>query len=103
MTTRYALLIALAALAASPVAAQETASPVNRFRMGPMGAGTYNIHRGDFTTYDGVVECATFDNTNSIGWLAGYTLHVPLSGPFALSPRMHYWKGDGTFTTPNPF
>jgi outer membrane protein OmpA-like peptidoglycan-associated protein len=107
MKTRYAVhaaLILAAASVAAPLAAQprETISPVERFRMGPMAAGTYNIHRGDFTTYDGVLECATFENTASPGWLAGYLLHVPLSGDFALSPRLHYWKADGAFTTPNP-
>lgn len=126
MMKRYAFQVALTLAAAilaplaSPVAAQVPAtptpptppsslttpaapSPVERFRMGPMAAGSYNIHRGDFTTYDGVLECATFENAESLGWLAGYLVHVPLSARFALSPRLHYWKADGTFEAPNPY
>jgi outer membrane protein OmpA-like peptidoglycan-associated protein len=103
MIKRYALTLAALGALVSPAIAQEPESPVGRFRMGPMAAGSYNIHRGDFTTYDGVLECATFENTESVGWLAGYLFHVPLPGPFALAPRLHYWKGDGTFTAPNRF
>jgi outer membrane protein OmpA-like peptidoglycan-associated protein len=104
MNRRYALATLILSCAAQAALAQQPAagSPIDRLRMGPMAAGAYDIHRGDFTTYDGILECATFDDAASPGWLAGYLVHVPLAGPFALSSRLQYWKADGTFTTPNP-
>lgn len=71
-------------------------------RMGVAGWGTMNLHRGDFTSYDGILECGTFEDAETISWMAGYLFEFPLSESFAISPRLHYWKADGDFTAPNP-
>ncbi len=70
-------------------------------RVGLGAWGTMNLHRGDFTSYDGVLECGTFDEATTLGWSVGYLFEFPLSSVFSLSPRIHYWKADGDFTTPN--
>lgn len=70
--------------------------------IGLIGWGTMNLHRGDFTSYDGILECGTFDEARTIGWGAGYLAEFPLGRSFSLSPRFYYWQGDGDFTTPNP-
>lgn len=77
-------------------------SPVQRFQVGVIGAGTLNMHTGDFTTYDGILECGTFDKATTPGWQAGNIVDVPLSPLIALSGRIFYYKANGEFTTPNP-
>ncbi|MBC8144780.1 MAG: OmpA family protein [bacterium] len=104
MRTRYAIAaLALCACGASSAFAQDADVPtIERMRMGPMVAGTYNMHDGAFNTYDGILECAVFDKANSLQWLAGYLFDIPLSSSVGLSPRLYYWKANGEFVTPNP-
>ena len=81
------------------VSGEQESLPV---RVGLGFGGTMNLHRGDFTSYDGILECGTFDEATTIGWNAGYLFEFPLSASFAITPRLYYWKPDGDFTTPNP-
>lgn len=71
-------------------------------RVGLGAWGAMNLHQGDFTSYDGVLECGTFDEATTLGWSVGYLVEFPLSERLAINPRLRYWKGDGDFTTPNP-
>lgn len=100
---RRVTIVLLALLSTLSTSAQEQ-RPDERERAVRVGLGawgTMNLHRGDFTSYDGVLECGTFDETTTLGWSVGYLFEFPLSSAFSLSPRIHYWKADGDFTTPN--
>src|SRR4051812_22379801 len=59
---------------------------------GAFGAGSYNMHAGDFQTFDGVQECGQFDNAKTMGWLAGNVLDYVISDPFSLSGRAYYYR-----------
>jgi outer membrane protein OmpA-like peptidoglycan-associated protein len=69
---------------------------------GAWGAGTVNIHRGDFTTYDGLLACGEFTNTTGFGWMAGYTMAVPVTEVWRAEARLAYYKADGTFSALDP-
>jgi outer membrane protein OmpA-like peptidoglycan-associated protein len=98
---KYVLSGAILSVAPLLLRAQEE-SPVQRFQVGVIGAGTLNMHQGDFTTYDGILECGTFDKATTPGWQAGNIVDIPLSPLTAISARIFYYKADGEFTTPNP-
>lgn len=87
-----------------PMVAQEDGSPDpgRPITIGVAAWGTMNLHTGDFTTYDGILECGTFDDAQTPGWGLGYTMDLPFSNVLSLSARLYYWKGDGEFITPNP-
>jgi outer membrane protein OmpA-like peptidoglycan-associated protein len=69
---------------------------------GAFGAGTMNIHRGLFSTYDGILECGTFEDTETLGWQAGNVLDIPLAASLGLSTRLYYHRANGDFNVPNP-
>ena len=46
--------------------------------------GTMNLHQGDFTSYDGILECGTFDEATTIGLSVGYLFEFPLSSSFSI-------------------
>ena len=100
--TLFLLLLLVSTVA--PALAQDEATPSEdgSVALGLIGWGTMNLHRGDFTSYDGILECGTFDEAQTVGWGAGYLVDLPFSQTLALSGRLYYWKGDGNFTTPNP-
>lgn len=100
----YALAVAAALVGmATPMQLGAQTTPHNeRLQVGFIGAGTLNMHKGNFTTYDGILECGTFDEATTVGWQAGNILDVPLSPMVALSARLYYHKANGDFTTPNP-
>lgn len=102
---KYHLAIALLAVAPAAFAQQKPEEPsrTERLQAGATLAGTMNIHTGAFSSYDGVLECGTFEDSQTLGWQAGYSMLVPFSQSFALAPRLYYWKGDGDFTAPNPY
>lgn len=106
MNMRY--LFPLLLIAASTIGfaqAPETPEPgdaLPSISVGAIGWGTMNIHRGDFSTYDGILECGTFDDAQTLGWGLGYVVDLPFTSRFSLSGRVYYWKGDGDFVTPNP-
>ncbi|MEO5928393.1 MAG: OmpA family protein [Candidatus Kapaibacterium sp.] len=96
--------ITLALLLAPALAvAQPSVGTTPGIRSGIIGAGTLNIHHGEFGSYDGILECGVFDRATTVGWLAGYMLDIPFTGSLGLSARLSYWKADGDFTSPNPF
>ncbi|HYF03760.1 MAG TPA: OmpA family protein [Patescibacteria group bacterium] len=91
---------ALFALLADSATAQE-ASPKRSLMLGAFGAGAYNLHSGDFTTYDGVLPCGTFENAQTLGWMAGNILDVPFTDAWGISARLYYHKANGDFSTPS--
>ena len=103
----HSLSILAACTATLPLVAQETQEsggnepPSARVMFGAFGAGTMNIHRGLFSTYDGILECGTFEDTETIGWQAGNVLDIPLAASFGLSTRLYYHKANGDFNVPN--
>lgn len=78
------------------------AQPRRAVTAGAWMAGTLNVHRGDFTTYDGLLACGEFTNTTGIGWMAGYTMAIPLADAWSAEARLAYYKADGTFTALDP-
>lgn len=103
MKYRFAFLLLL--LVSASAVAQDDATPADateHVRAGVIGAGTLNRHKGEFTSYDGLLECAVFNDASTLGWQAGYIIDFPLSSAFGLSGRLYYWKADGDFTSPNP-
>jgi hypothetical protein len=104
----HSLSILAACTASLPLFAQETQEsmggepPSARVMFGAFGAGTMNIHRGLFNTYDGILECGTFEDTETLGWQAGNVLDLPLAASFGLSTRLYYHKANGDFNAPNP-
>jgi len=77
-------------------------STLEAWRFGISGSAALNMHTGPLTTYDGLQECGTFTETNTLGWTAGNMFWYRLSPNFALSARLQYWKADGDFTAANP-
>jgi len=89
-------LLVLLAFVAIPCSAQ-----LSHWQFGIFGAGALNMHHGSITTTDGLVECGTFQDANSLGWMAGNVVQANISGPWGASARLFYHKADGTFTAPN--
>lgn len=97
------LLTGLAVLACTGTLAAQDGSEAGRpVSVGLVGWGTMNIHRGDFSSYDGVLECGTFADAETLGWAGGYLVDIPLFSTLDFSGRLYYWNGDGTFTADNP-
>ena len=71
-------------------------------RVGVTGAATLNMHQGTLTTQDGLVECGTFEDATTLGFMLGNSVWVPLDESFSLLGKLQYWKADGEFTAPNP-
>lgn len=70
-------------------------------RLGITGSAALNMHAGELTTADGLLECGTFTNATSLGWMAGNAIWVPVTNRLVLDGRIQYWKADGTFTAAN--
>lgn len=104
-TRRLAITVtALSLLLVSSLRAQDDADGGEKppVRVGIVAGLAMNLHRGDFTSYDGILECGIFDKAETIGWSAGYRADIPFGSSLALSGRLFYWKADGDFTAPNP-
>ncbi|CAN5389122.1 hypothetical protein BH10BAC6_BH10BAC6_03600 [soil metagenome] len=89
-------LFLLCLLVAVPCTAQ-----LSHWQFGIFGAGALNMHQGTITTTDGLVECGTFQDANSLGWMAGNVVQANISGAWGASARLFYHKADGTFKAPN--
>jgi outer membrane protein OmpA-like peptidoglycan-associated protein len=94
----YFLHSCLALSLAATAASSQTADIA---RLGLTGSVTLNMHSGALDTRDGLLECGSFDGANTVSWMAGNAVWVPLAPSFALQGRLQYWKADGTFTAPN--
>jgi outer membrane protein OmpA-like peptidoglycan-associated protein len=105
-STRYLSLIIPLSLALTQACALAQGSappkPSMRVRSGITGAATINMHRGDFVTYDGILECGLFQDATTLGWQGGYIFELPFNDALGLSTRLAYWKADGSFTGDNP-
>ncbi len=66
-----------------------------------MLGGALNMHSTNLTTNEGVLNCGTFTNTNTLRWTAGNYANIPLGESWSLSPRLYYHKADGIFDADN--
>lgn len=66
-------------------------------RIGMFGAGALNMHSGQFSSYDGMLVCGTFEDGTGLAWLAGNSLEIPLNTDFSLFGRAFFHKADGDF------
>ncbi|HVZ41849.1 MAG TPA: OmpA family protein [Candidatus Kapabacteria bacterium] len=97
------LLLCLMPAGVSAQGADSTEQNTGRLRAGITGAAALDMHRGEFSAYDGIQECGVFDNATTLGWQAGYVLDIPLARALGISTRLYYWKADGDFTASNPY
>lgn len=91
------LFVFIALLVSLPANAQTN----DLFRVGITGSVSMNMHRGTLTTADGLLECGTFEDANTLSWMAGNALWLPVTNNIAFNARLQYWKADGTFSAPN--
>lgn len=61
------------------------------------GAGAMNMHSGQFSSYDGMRICGTFEDGTGIGWMAGNSIEVPFSTNLSFFGRAFFHKADGDF------
>lgn len=61
------------------------------------GAGAMNMHSGQFSSYDGMRICGTFEDGTGIGWMAGNSIEVPFSKNLSIFGRAFFHKADGDF------
>ncbi len=71
------------------------------WRLGVTGSATLNMHSGEFSSYDGFIECGSFSSANTLGWMAGNTVWFPVLSNVAVSGRLQYYKANGNFNAPN--
>ena len=90
------LLFAVLILFAPFVFAQEKA-PERNIRIGVLGAGAYNMHSGQFSTYDGMLLCGSFDDGSGLGWIGGNSVEFPVSSSLSVFGRAFFHKADGDF------
>lgn len=76
--------------------------PYWQWRAGIFGAGTLNIHSGDFSSYEGLQDCGTFSDATTLGWTLGNLVDVRFDDTWGARARLGYWKADGDFTDPTP-
>lgn len=90
------ILTAVLLIAGNSLLSQEVASERN-IRIGMFGAGAMNMHTGQFSSYDGMNICGTFEDGTGIGWLAGNSIEVPFGTNISLFGRAFFHKADGDF------
>lgn len=89
---------AIVIIAGNSLLSQEVTSERN-IRIGMFGAGAMNMHTGQFSSYDGMNICGTFEDGTGIGWLAGNSIEVPFGTKFSLFGRAFFHKADGDFVS----
>lgn len=87
---------AIVLIAGNSLLSQEQTSERN-IRIGMFGAGTMNMHSGQFSSYDGMNICGTFEDGTGIGWMAGNSIEVPFGTNFSFFGRAFFYKADGDF------
>jgi len=93
------ILTAILLIAGNSLLSQEEKSERN-IRIGMFGAGALNMHSGQFSSYDGMLICGTFDDGTGIGWMAGNSIEVPFGTNFSFFGRAFFHKADGDFEAP---
>jgi len=95
---RYTVALTMMALVISQLHAQDEWT----WRAGIFGAGTLNMHSGEFSSYEGLQGCGTFTSATNIGWTLGNLVDVRFGGAWGAQARLGYWNANGTFTDPAP-
>ena len=97
------IITAILLIAGNSLLSQEKTSERN-IRIGMFGAGALNMHSGQFSSYDGMLICGTFEDGTGIGWMAGNSIEVPFNTNFSIFGRAFFHKADGDFeaTPENP-
>lgn len=90
------ILAAIVFIAGNSLLSQEETSERN-IRIGMFGAGAMNMHTGQFSSYDGMNICGTFEDGTGIGWLAGNSIEVPFNTNISFFGRAFFHKADGDF------
>ncbi|NQW29769.1 MAG: OmpA family protein [Ignavibacteria bacterium] len=94
-------MIALGAILSSAATTQAQDVQLKDWRLGVTGSATLNMHSGEFSSYDGFIECGSFSTANTLGWMAGNAIWFPVMSNVAISGRLQYYKANGNFTSPN--
>jgi len=97
------IITAILLIAGNSLLSQKKTSERN-IRIGMFGAGALNMHSGQFSSYDGMLICGTFEDGTGIGWMAGNSVEVPFNTNFSIFGRAFFHKADGDFesTPENP-
>ncbi|PKL81069.1 MAG: hypothetical protein CVV25_01135 [Ignavibacteriae bacterium HGW-Ignavibacteriae-4] len=90
------IITAIVLIAGNSLFSQEKPSERN-IRIGMFGAGALNMHSGQFSSYDGMLICGTFEDGSGIGWMAGNSIEVPFGTNFSFFGRAFFHKADGDF------
>ncbi len=88
--------MAIVIIAGNSLLSQEETAERN-IRIGMFGAGALNMHKGQFSSYDGMLVCGTFEDGTGLDWLAGNSIEIPLSTDFSFFGRAFFHKADGDF------
>lgn len=92
------ILTAVLLIAGNSLLSQEETSERN-IRIGMFGAGAMNMHSGQFSSYDGMNICGTFEDGTGIGWMAGNSIEVPFGKNLSFFGRAFFHKADGDFVS----
>ncbi|HRK04657.1 MAG TPA: OmpA family protein [Chlorobiota bacterium] len=79
---------------------QTTKSDGPEWRAGLFGAGTLNIHNGEFSSYEGLQGCGTFSDAITPGWTLGNVVEARLRSGWGAMARIGFWQADGSFQDP---
>jgi outer membrane protein OmpA-like peptidoglycan-associated protein len=90
------IITAIVLIAGNSLFSQQEKTERN-IRIGMFGAGALNMHSGQFSSYDGMLVCGTFEDGTGLAWLAGNSLEIPLNTNFSLFGRAFFHKADGDF------
>lgn len=90
------IITAILLITGNSLLSQEETSERN-IRIGMFGAGALNLHSGQFSSYDGMRICGTFEDGTGIGWIAGNSIEVPFNTNFSIFGRAFFHKADGDF------
>ncbi|MCB0703288.1 MAG: OmpA family protein [Candidatus Kapaibacterium sp.] len=90
------IITAIFLIAGNSLLSQEDTS-VRKIRIGMFGAVAINMHSGQFSSYDGLQICGTFEDGTGIGWMAGNSIEIPINSNLSLFGRAFFHKADGDF------
>lgn len=80
------IITAIFLIAGNSLLSQEDTS-VRKIRIGMFGAVAINMHSGQFSSYDGLQICGTFEDGTGIGWMAGNSIEIPINSNLSLFGR----------------
>ncbi len=83
----------------SMTAFAQTTEKQKSLMLGGFGAVTLNMHKGTFSTFDGLLDCGKFSDATTIGWQAGNIVDYYFSKNIGVSGRLYYYDGRGDFSS----